>query len=89
MPRKATTSGDKKPTIVKKLPTTEYGAGVHCITRSGAGVHCITRSGKEYQISQCPEKNRHTLWKVVDGGYEKVSTADSPHDLYALIDWEK
>lgn len=79
MPRKATTSGDKKPTIVKKLPATEY----------GAGVHCITRSGKEYQISQCPEKNRHTLWKIVDGGYKKISTADSPHDLYALIDWEK
>lgn len=79
MPRKATTSSDKKPTIVKKLPASEY----------GVGVHCTTKSGKEYQISQCPEKNRHTLWKIVDGGYEKVSTADSPHDLYALIDWDK
>lgn len=65
--------------IVKKLPASE----------SGAGVRCRTRSGKEYLISQCPEKRKHTLWKVLDGGLEKLSTADSPMDLYKLIPWEK
>ena len=79
MPRKATKSGEKKPTIVKKIPTSE----------NGAGVQCRTKSGMEYQITQCLEKQRHTLWKVVSEGYEKISTAESPHDLYALIDWNK
>lgn len=79
MPRKATASGDKKPTIVKKMPATEYGAGVECKTKSGV----------IYQITQFPEKKRHTLWKVLNDGFEKVSTSDSPHDLYALIGWDK
>lgn len=74
----------KKPTgsstkIVKKLPASEY----------GSGVLCKTKSGKQYQISQNPENKKHTLWRIVDGGYEKIATGDSPYDLYPLIDWDK
>lgn len=81
MPRKASNcvSEHKKTTIVKKLPSTE----------TGAGVLCKTRSGKLYEISQYPEKQRHTLWRVVDGGYGKIVSAESPHDLYSMIDWDK
>lgn len=65
--------------IVKKIPATE----------TGHGVICRTRSGKEYRITQNPEKKRHTLWRVVDGGYEKLGSSDSPNNLYSLFDWEE
>lgn len=80
MPRKASTATtEKESKAVKKLPTADC----------GRGVLCRTRSGKEYCISQNPEKHRHTLWRIVDGGYEKMASADSPYDLYPLIDWDK
>lgn len=80
MPRKASAATiEKESKIVKKLPAADC----------GCGVLCRTRSGKEYSISQNPEKHRHTLWRIVDGGYEKMASADSPYDLYPLVDWDK
>lgn len=80
MPRKVTGATQEKPSkIVKNLPASEY----------GTGVLCTTRSGKRYQISQNPEKKKHTLWRIVDGGYEKLAIGNSPYDLYPLIDWDK
>lgn len=80
MPRKAASVVKEKASkVVKRLPVSEY----------GTGVLCKTKSGKQYQISQNPEKKKHTLWRIVDGGYEKIATGDSPYDLYALIDWDK
>lgn len=57
--------------IVKQIPKTETGHGVHYIT-----------STKEYVISNNPTKAKFTLWKKVENGYEKLGTADSPLDLY-------
>lgn len=57
-------------------------------TETGAGVFCKTTSGQEYTISQCLEKEKFTLWKSVDGGFEKISTANSPLNLYENIPWE-
>lgn len=74
MPRKS----DGVAKITKKIPSSEC----------GSGVLCETRSGKRYQITQSQEKKKHTLWKVVDDGYEKIATGDSPYALYTLIDWD-
>lgn len=70
---------EKQSKIIKKIPTSEC----------GAGQICTTASGKQYRITQNPEKRKHTLWMVVNGGYEKLATSDSPYDLYPMIDWEK
>ena len=80
MPRKALTENQtSKQKVVRKIPVTE----------NGLGVHCTTKSGREFQISQNTEKKKHTLWKIVAGGFEKVATANSPYDLYELIPWDK
>lgn len=80
MPRKANTAATVKETkIAKKLPASDY----------GNGVLCRTKSGKEYQISHNPEKHKMTLWKITEGGYEKLAVADSPYDLYPLIPWNE
>lgn len=76
MPKKSSNVATEKVSkIIKKLPVSE----------SGHGVHCTTSSGEEYQISQNPDKKKHTLWKIVDGGYQKIATANSPYDLYPII----
>lgn len=64
--------------IVKKIPSTE----------NGPGVHCTTSSGDVYIISQCREKGRFTLWHKVDGGFEQLETAKSPLDLDDKIPWD-
>ncbi len=64
---------------VKKLPPSE----------NGPGVLCTTTTGQKYQISQNIERMRFTLWKVVDGGYVKMATANSPLDLDELVPWDK
>lgn len=80
MPKKDSgVTKEKTSKIVKKIPASEC----------GIGVLCTTKSGKQYQISQNPEKKKHTLWHIVDGGYEKLATGNSPYDLYPLIDWDK
>lgn len=66
--------------IVKTLPASE----------SGHGILCKTKTHGEYQISQNPSvsKNRFTLWKLSSEGYEKISQAATPQDLYPLIPWD-
>lgn len=64
--------------IVKSIPASD----------SGAGVLCKTKSGQQYQISQNTEKMKFTLWKVVDKGFVKIKTANSPVDLYDSVPWD-
>lgn len=63
--------------IVKNIPVSE----------NGAGVLCVTSSGQKYQISQNTERMKFTLWKVVDKGFVKVKTSNSPVDLYDFVPW--
>ena len=57
MPKKDSgVTKEKTSKIVKKISASEC----------GTGVLCTTRSGKQYQISQNPEKKKHTLWRIVD-----------------------
>ena len=56
---------------------------------NGAGVLCVTNSGQKYQISQNVERKKFTLWQVVNKGFIKIKTANSPVDLYDLVPWEK
>ena len=71
-------STNKSAKIVKNIPTTD----------SAPGVTCVTKSGKKYRISQDADRGKHTLWRSVEDGYEKLETADSPYDLYPLVDWD-
>ena len=71
-------STNKSAKIVKNIPTTD----------SAPGVTCVTKSGKKYRISQDADRGKHTLWRIVEGGYEKLEVADSPYDLYPLVDWD-
>lgn len=65
--------------IVKSIPVSD----------NGAGVLCVTNSGQKYQISQNVERKKFTLWQVVNKGFIKIKTANSPVDLYDLVPWEK
>ena len=65
--------------IVKSIPTSE----------NGDGVLGETNSGQKYQISQNVERKKFTLWQVVNKGFIKVKTANSPVDLYGLIPWDE
>lgn len=67
--------------IIKTLPKTE----------DGHGIFCKTHTEFDYQITQNTSKikKRFTLWKIVPDGYEKISSADTPQELYALVEWEK
>lgn len=65
--------------IVKSIPASD----------NGAGVLCVTSSGQKYQISQNIERKKFTLWQVVNKGFIKIKTANSPVDLYNLVPWEK
>lgn len=59
--------------IVKSIPASDNGAGVLCVTNSGQNV----------------ERKKFTLWQVVNKGFIKVKTANSPVDLYGLIPWDE
>lgn len=65
--------------IVKSIPASD----------NGAGVLCVINSGQKYQISQNVERKKFTLWQVVNKGFIKIKTANSPVDLYDLVPWEK
>ena len=65
--------------IVKSIPASD----------NGAGVLCVTNSGQKYQISQNVERKKFTLWQVVNKGFIKIKTVNSPVDLYDLVPWEK
>ena len=76
MRKKAEEAAEK---IVKSIPASD----------NGAGVLCVTNSGQKYQISQNVERKKFTLWQVVNKGFIKIKTANSPVDLYDLVPWEK
>lgn len=76
MRKKAEETAEK---IVKSIPASD----------NGAGVLCVTSSGQKYQISQNVERKKFTLWQVVNKGFIKIKTANSPVDLYDLVPWEK
>lgn len=63
--------------IVKTIPNSE----------NGTTVTNTTVSGDKYLITHCLDKQRFTLWKILSEGYEKMSTATSPFDLYDKIPW--
>ena len=65
--------------VVKKLPTTER----------GYGVRCVTKSGRVFVISQCEEKKRFTLWEEADRQYRSIAAAKSPKDLYDKVPWKE
>lgn len=65
--------------IVKKIPVSE----------NGPGVLCTTKGGKQYKISQNTEKMKFTLWKVMENGFVKIATANSPLDLDELVPWDE
>lgn len=65
--------------VMKKIPSTE----------NGPGVHCTTKEGQAYHITQCLERKRFTLWHEVNEGYEQLGTAKSPSELEEKIPWGK
>ena len=65
----------KESKVIKNLPSSENGPGVVC---NGKYVYIITQDLK---------KQRFTLWKKVDEGYEKMGSADSPMKLYDKVEW--
>lgn len=79
MARKSGVVDENTEKIVKKIPTSD----------NGPGVSCTTKSGQHYQISQNVEKVKFTLWKIVEGGFVKLATANSPLDFDDLIPWDE
>lgn len=65
--------------VVKKLPTTER----------GYGVRCVTKSGRVFISSHCVEKCRFTLWEEANGQYTNIATAKSPQELYDKVPWKE
>ena len=65
----------KKDAVHQSLPSSE----------DGHGVLYTALSGQKYCISQNLTKGKHTLWKCLDNGYQKITSADSPYELYDEI----
>lgn len=65
----------RKDAILTQIPSSE----------NGYGVHYTALSWQKYYISQNLDKRKHTLWKHVEGGYQRIAVADSPYDLYEEI----
>lgn len=63
--------------VVKSIPSSE----------NGSRTVCTTKSGKQYIISNNPIKEKFTLWRVLDDGYEKMSVSDNPLDFDKIIDF--
>lgn len=79
MARKSGVVKETSEKVVKKIPSSD----------NGPGVSCKTKNGQHYQISQNLERMKFTLWKVIDGGFIKIATANSPLDLDDLIPWNE
>ena len=58
------------------------------ISESGSSTTCNTSSREKYIITQCTEKQRFTLWKILESGFERLSTSNSPTKLYEMIPWD-
>ena len=63
--------------VYQKLPASEAGPN---------SVHSTT-AGEVFWVTRNPKNNQFTLWKAVEGGYEKQGTAKSPLKLYDRINW--
>lgn len=64
--------------IVKAIPNSE----------SGSRTTCKTHSGEEFIISYNPIKDKFTLWKPVECGFEKIDTGNSPLDFNKLLGYK-
>ena len=53
------------------------------------GVECRTQFQGNFVITSNELRNRFTLWKQTDDGFEKKSTSKSIMDLYDKIPWNK
>lgn len=62
--------------VVKRIPATE----------NGNSVTYTAMSGTKYRITKHVGKPLFYLWRVVDGGYERVCQMETPYDLYVVID---
>lgn len=60
--------------IIKQLPKTEHKT-----------VRC-TINNNIYLLTWDKIKNKHTLWMVHKNGFEKLTTKNSPLELYDIID---
>lgn len=58
-------------------------------SETGPNVSYTTSSGIVYKITQNKKKGQFTLWKKVNGGYERLASRKSPADLYPLFDLEE
>ena len=65
-----------KTKIYKRIPATE----------NGNGTVYTARSGQVYRITKHVNKAWFYLWKVQNGGFEKICEMESPYDLYVVID---
>lgn len=74
MPKKVDQSPAK---IYKNLPASEI-----------LKTTCITTLKKKFLITASAERQRFTLWRVADIGFEKMGVADSPLDFDSMIDWK-
>lgn len=63
----------------KKLP----------ISERGFGVRCVTRSERIFVISNCVDKDRFTLWEELDNGYRKLTDGNTPYELYSQVPWKE
>lgn len=66
--------------ILRRLPDAE----------NGARVTCVDASDRTWTITQSPTATparRFTLYRAVDGGFERVRQAASPLDLYEDVDF--
>lgn len=66
----------RKDAIRTSLPSSE----------DGHGVLYKALSGQHYCISQNLEKRKHTLWKILEEGYQQIATSDNPYNLYEKIE---
>lgn len=62
--------------LYKNIPICETGSRTVCL------------DGK-FLITHCPEKERFTLWKVHNEGYEKIDTSSSPLTFDEIIPWNR
>lgn len=60
---------------MKHLPKTEHSM-----------VHQVARDGKEYIITTSADRQRYTLYRSVEYGFEKVASANSPLKFSSVID---
>ena len=67
--------------FIKNIPASE---------RTGPPVQCTTKSGMKYIVSHNRLKMTFSLYKVIEGGYERVLTgANTPFECYKMVPWGK